>query len=332
MVITTPTDIIMVLEYAGGELFDYLVKHGKMPETKARRFFQQIVCAVEYCHRHKIVHRDLKPENLLLDADLNVKIADFGLSNIMTDGNFLKTSCGSPNYAAPEVISGKLYAGPEVDVWSSGVILYVLLVGRLPFDDEFIPTLFKKISSGNYNTPHYLSAGAKNIIHRMLKVNPVQRITIQEIRQDHWFNQDLDEYLRQPVEEFIDTGVDPNKAIDPRKLAPGKPPAVQEQIHESVIGKLGKTMGYAKDDVQEALGKDEPNAIKDAYLIVRENQIMQTNRMFESLRVKACNLDFDLPLLQALSVSVSPCYFEHMLAKIFSIFGFDGSLSIYSIF
>ncbi|KAL8657226.1 MAG: hypothetical protein Q9226_002121 [Calogaya cf. arnoldii] len=276
-VITTGADIVMVLEYAGGELFDYLVKHGKMAEPKARRFFQQIVCAVEYCHRHKIVHRDLKPENLLLDADLNVKIADFGLSNIMTDGNFLKTSCGSPNYAAPEVISGKLYAGPEVDVWSCGVILYVLLVGRLPFDDEFIPALFKKIAAGAYNVPNYLSQGAKTIISRMLRVNPVQRITVQEIRQDEWFNQDLEDYLKQPVEEFIDTGVDPNKAIDPRKLAPGKPPAVQEQIHESVIGKLGKTMGYAKDDVQDALGKDEPNAIKDAYLIVRENQIMQTN-------------------------------------------------------
>ena len=271
----------MVLEYAGGELFDYLVKHGKMAEAKARRFFQQIVCAVEYCHRHKIVHRDLKPENLLLDNDLNVKIADFGLSNIMTDGNFLKTSCGSPNYAAPEVISGKLYAGPEVDVWSCGVILYVLLVGRLPFDDDFIPTLFKKISAGSYNVPNYLSQGARHIIHKMLKVNPVQRITIQEIRQDPWFNEDLEDYLKQPVEEFIDTGVDPNKAIDPRKLAPGKPPAVQEQIHNSVIGKLGKTMGYAKDDVQDALGKDEPNAIKDAYLIVRENQIMQTNRKYK---------------------------------------------------
>ncbi|KAL8707750.1 MAG: hypothetical protein Q9220_007270 [cf. Caloplaca sp. 1 TL-2023] len=276
-VITTPTDIIMVLEYAGGELFDYLVKNGKMPEAKARRFFQQIVCAVEYCHRHKIVHRDLKPENLLLDSELNVKIADFGLSNIMTDGNFLKTSCGSPNYAAPEVISGKLYAGPEVDVWSCGVILYVLLVGRLPFDDEFIPALFKKISAGAYKTPDYLSSGARHIIQKMLKVNPVQRITVQEIRQDAWFNEDLEDYLKQPVEEFLDTGVDPNKAIDPRKLVPGKPAAVQEQIHESVIGKLGKTMGYAKDDVQEALGKDEPNAIKDAYLIVRENQIMQTN-------------------------------------------------------
>ena len=268
----------MVLEYAGGELFDYIVKHGKMSEDKARRFFQQIVCAVEYCHRHKIVHRDLKPENLLLDNDLNVKIADFGLSNIMTDGNFLKTSCGSPNYAAPEVISGKLYAGPEVDVWSCGIILYVLLVGRLPFDDEFIPALFRKINSGTYHTPSYLSSGARHLIHKMLKVNPVQRITIQEIRQDTWFNENLEDYLKPPVEEFIDTGVDPNKAIDPRKLAPGKPIAVQEQIHESVIGKLGKTMGYAKDDVQEALGKDEPNAIKDAYLIVRENQIMQKNR------------------------------------------------------
>ena len=276
--ITTPNEIIMVLEYAGGELFDYIVKHGKMSEDKARRFFQQIVCSVEYCHRHKIVHRDLKPENLLLDNDLNVKIADFGLSNIMTDGNFLKTSCGSPNYAAPEVISGKLYAGPEVDVWSCGIILYVLLVGRLPFDDDFIPALFRKINSGTYHTPSYLSSGARNLIHKMLKVNPVQRITIQEIRQDPWFNENLEDYLKPPVEEFIDTGVDPNKAIDPRKLAPGKPPAVQEQIHQSVIGKLGKTMGYARDDVQEALGKDEPNAIKDAYLIVRENVTMRNNR------------------------------------------------------
>ncbi|KAI9825016.1 MAG: hypothetical protein M1819_006527 [Sarea resinae] len=276
-VITTPTEIIMVLEYAGGELFDYIVQHGKMTEDSARRFFQQMICAVEYCHRHKIVHRDLKPENLLLDEYLNVKIADFGLSNIMTDGNFLKTSCGSPNYAAPEVISGKLYAGPEVDVWSCGVILYVLLVGRLPFDDEYIPSLFKKIAQGNFHIPNYLSSGAVNLIRKMLVVNPVHRITVQEIRQDPWFVKNLPEYLQPPVEEFLDTGVDPNKAIDPRSLAPGTSAAVQDQLHESVIGKLGKTMGYAKDDVQDALGRDEPSAIKDAYLIVRENQIMKTN-------------------------------------------------------
>ncbi|KAK5108675.1 hypothetical protein LTR62_008080 [Meristemomyces frigidus] len=276
-VITTPGEIIMVLEYAGGELFDYIVQHGKMAEDKARKFFQQIVCAVEYCHRHKIVHRDLKPENLLLDENLNVKIADFGLSNIMTDGNFLKTSCGSPNYAAPEVISGKLYAGPEVDVWSCGVILYVLLVGRLPFDDEYIPALFKKIAQGNYMVPNYLSSGAVRLIKRMLQVNPVNRITVPEIRQDPWFIKDLPEYLQPSVEDFVDTGVDPAKAIDPYSLSKNKPKPMQEKLHDTVVGKLGKTMGYAPDDVVDALKRDEPSAIKDAYLIVRENTIMKTN-------------------------------------------------------
>lgn len=267
----------MVLEYAGGELFDYIVAHGRMSEDSARRFFQQMVCAVEYCHRHKIVHRDLKPENLLLDEWLNVKIADFGLSNIMTDGNFLKTSCGSPNYAAPEVISGKLYAGPEVDVWSCGVILYVLLCGGLPFDDEYIPALFKKISHGTYTIPNYVSTGAASLIRRMLVVNAVQRITVLEIRQDPWFTKNLPEYLKPAVEDFVTAPLDPNKAINTNALAPGKPLAYQEKLHQAVVGKLGKTMGYAQDDVQDALRKDEPSAIKDAYLIVRENQMMRTN-------------------------------------------------------
>jgi len=145
-VISTPTDIIFVLEYAGGELFNYIVQHGKMPEARARKFFQQIISGIEYSHRLKIVHRDLKPENVLLDDDLNVKIADFGLSNEISDGDFLTTSCGSPNYAAPEVIRGGVYAGPEIDVWSVGVILYVMLCGRLPFEDEDVHVLFSKIS------------------------------------------------------------------------------------------------------------------------------------------------------------------------------------------
>merc|ERR1711962_746841 len=170
-VISTPTDIFMVMEYvAGGELFDYIVKHGKLTEDKARRFFQQIMSGVEYCHRHNVVHRDLKPENLLLDQNLNVKIADFGLSNMMTDGEFLKTSCGSPNYAAPEVISGKLYAGPEVDVWSSGVILYALLCGTLPFDDDNHNKLFAKIKRGVYETPEDIKrSSVSNLIAHMLK-------------------------------------------------------------------------------------------------------------------------------------------------------------------
>ncbi|KAL7272557.1 Protein kinase [Rhizina undulata] len=273
-VITTPTEIIMVIEYAGNELFDYIVQNGKMTEDNARRFFQQIICAVEYCHRHKIVHRDLKPENLLLDEFLNVKIADFGLSNIMTDGNFLKTSCGSPNYAAPEVISGKLYAGPEVDVWSCGVILYVLLCGRLPFDDDYIPTLFKKISQGNYTIPHYLGPEARNLISKMLVVNPLHRITVAEIRQDPWFNKNLPDYLLPPKEEFFDTGVDFSKLPPLKAIERSPAEKLKGELHDVVVGKLGKTMGYAKDDVQDALNKEEPSAIKDAYMIVRENQMM----------------------------------------------------------
>ncbi|TPR01104.1 Meiotically up-regulated protein [Aspergillus niger] len=276
-VIATKTDIVMVLEYAERELFDYLVKRGRCNDAEARKFFQQIICAVEYCHRHKIVHRDLKPENLLIDSEKNVKIADFGLSNIMTDGNFLKTSCGSPNYAAPEVISGKLYAGPEVDVWSCGVILYVLLVGRLPFDDDYIPALFKKIAAGNFHMPGYISPGAARLIRSMLQVHPVHRLTIPEIRQDPWFLQDLPKYLQPPPEEFIATGVDPNKAIDPRKLVPGKPLSVQHKIHQVAISKLERSMGYARDDIEDALKNPEPSAIKDAFFIIMENEMMQTN-------------------------------------------------------
>lgn len=277
----------MVLEYAGGELFDYIVQNGRMKEPEARRFFQQMLCAVEYCHRHKIVHRDLKPENLLLDENLNVKIADFGLSNIMTDGNFLKTSCGSPNYAAPEVIGGKLYAGPEVDVWSCGVILYVLLVGRLPFDDEHIPSLFAKIARGTYSMPQWMPSGAANLIKKMLVVNPVQRATIDDIRKDPWFMTDLPPYLQPPVEEFMNTGVDPNKAIEKSDIAPNASVKVQERLHNEVTDKISKTMGYGKSDVEEALQSEEPSAIKDAYMIVRENKLMQVGQIADVLAAEA---------------------------------------------
>ncbi|KAJ5154359.1 Ubiquitin-associated domain (UBA) [Penicillium coprophilum] len=275
-VIATKTDIVMVLEYAERELFDYLVRKGRCADDEARKFFQQIICAVEYCHRHKIVHRDLKPENLLIDNQKNVKIADFGLSNIMTDGNFLKTSCGSPNYAAPEVISGKLYAGPEVDVWSCGVILYVLLVGRLPFDDDYIPALFKKIAAGTFHIPGYISSGAARLIRAMLQVHPVHRITIPEIRQDPWFTKNLPQYLEPPREEFIAPGVDLKK-VDPAKIDMGKPPPVQHKIHRIAVSKLERSMGYGREDIEEALRHPEPSAIKDAFSIVVENEMMQTN-------------------------------------------------------
>jgi len=201
-VISTPSDIFMIMEYvSGGELFDYIVKHGRLKTPEARRFFQQIISGVDYCHRHMVVHRDLKPENLLLDSNNNVKIADFGLSNIMTDGDFLRTSCGSPNYAAPEVISGKLYAGPEVDIWSCGVILYALMCGTLPFDDEHVPTLFRKIKSGIFPIPDYLDKSIVNLLLHMLQVDPMKRATIKDVISHEWFRVDLPAYLFPPINE-----------------------------------------------------------------------------------------------------------------------------------
>mmetsp|Transcript_7683 Transcript_7683/g.16439 ORF Transcript_7683/g.16439 Transcript_7683/m.16439 type:complete len:698 (+) Transcript_7683:129-2222(+) len=220
-VIDTPSDIFLVNEYvSGGELFDYIVSKGRLSADEARNFFHQIISGVEYCHFQKIVHRDLKPENLLLDSNLNIKIADFGLSNLMRDGDFLRTSCGSPNYAAPEVISGHLYAGPEVDVWSCGVILYALLCGSLPFDDESIPNLFKKIKSGMYSLPSHLSQLARNLIPRMLEVDPMKRITIPEIRLHPWFQHKLPPYLRHPPElmEKQERVVDPAVIDEVMKL------------------------------------------------------------------------------------------------------------------
>ncbi|XP_012873969.1 PREDICTED: 5'-AMP-activated protein kinase catalytic subunit alpha-1 [Dipodomys ordii] len=223
-VISTPSDIFMVMEYvSGGELFDYICKNGRksdvpgivrtgsmkeLDEKESRRLFQQILSGVDYCHRHMVVHRDLKPENVLLDAHMNAKIADFGLSNMMSDGEFLRTSCGSPNYAAPEVISGRLYAGPEVDIWSSGVILYALLCGTLPFDDDHVPTLFKKICDGIFYTPQYLNPSVISLLKHMLQVDPMKRATIKDIREHEWFKQDLPKYLFPEDPSYSSTMID----------------------------------------------------------------------------------------------------------------------------
>lgn len=250
-VIDTVTDIYVVMEYVkSGELFDYIVEKGRLQEDEARRFFQQIISGVEYCHRNMVVHRDLKPENLLLDSNCNVKIADFGLSNIMRDGHFLKTSCGSPNYAAPEVISGKLYAGPEVDVWSCGVILYALLCGTLPFDDENIPNLFKKIKSGIYTLPSHLSPLARDLIPRMLVVDPMKRMTIREIREHPWFQARLPRYLAVPPPDTMQQA----KKID-------------EAILQEVI-----KMGFEKPHLVESLHNRIQNQATVAYYLLLDNR------------------------------------------------------------
>lgn len=175
-------ELFLVLEHVeGGELFDYLVKRGRLPEQEAVRFFQQMLYGIDFCHRHLIAHRDLKPENLLLDKDLNIKIADFGMASLQPTGKLLETSCGSPHYACPEIIRGLKYDGGPVDIWSCGVILYALLTGNLPFDDENIRKLLQKVKTGIYHLPGWLSHDARDLISRMLTVEPTQRIKMDEI-------------------------------------------------------------------------------------------------------------------------------------------------------
>ncbi|XBW35562.1 hypothetical protein QEN19_001137 [Hanseniaspora menglaensis] len=271
-VIKSEEEIIMVMEYASNELFDYIIQREKLPENEGRRFFQQIISAIEYCHRLKIVHRDLKPENLLLDEKLNVKIADFGLSNIMQDGNFLKTSCGSPNYASPEVISGKLYAGPEVDVWSCGVILYVMLCRRLPFDDESIPVLFKNISNGVYTLPPFLSEGAVDLIKKMLIVNPLNRITIDEIFEHEWFKVELPEYL---VPDRLKNKVYPGVEFAGNPSA--DEPLKSNEFNKTIVNLLNTKLGYDLVEIQQAFldtGFTNPRyvEIRDAYSLINKNK------------------------------------------------------------
>ncbi|OQR79408.1 serine/threonine-protein kinase SIK3-like [Tropilaelaps mercedesae] len=152
--------IYLVTEYAqNGEIFDYLVENGPMPEDHARLKFKQIVSAIKYCHERQIVHRDLKAENLLLDSDMNIKIADFGFSNFFTPDATLSTWCGSPPYAAPELFEGREYDGPKADIWSLGVVLYVLVCGALPFDGSTLQILRTRVLSAKFRIPYFMTSG-----------------------------------------------------------------------------------------------------------------------------------------------------------------------------
>ncbi|GJJ76499.1 eukaryotic-like serine/threonine-protein kinase [Entomortierella parvispora] len=184
----TEKELFLVMEYvSGGELFEYLVNKGRLDEAEALRFFQQIIVGLAFCHKRNICHRDLKPENLLLDDRMNVKIADFGMASLQKTGRLLETSCGSPHYASPEVVTGLKYDGSSSDIWSCGIILYALLTGHLPFDDENIRQLLSKVKAGKFYMPTDISPGARDLISRMLTVNPKRRITMQGVMMHPWF-------------------------------------------------------------------------------------------------------------------------------------------------
>lgn len=210
-VVQSSRDLYLVLEFAsGGELFKYISTHHRVKEPEACRFFQQAISGLDYLHRLGIAHRDLKPENLLLDHNKNIKIADFGLSNYYQQGTRLNTACGSPCYAAPEKIAGKPYDAAKADLWSMGVILYTMLVGALPFDDPNTQKLYKKIQSGYFYMPDYLSEPCQDIIFSLLQGNPNQRTTFAKLKNHPWYmtyTQSIGPGLEPGTEVPIDIGI-----------------------------------------------------------------------------------------------------------------------------
>jgi serine/threonine-protein kinase HSL1 (negative regulator of Swe1 kinase) len=220
----TSTELYLILEYVeGGELFDYLCKRGRLSTSEALGYFQQIIAAIDYCHRFNIAHRDLKPENLLLDRDKNIKVADFGMAawQMNHTSGLLQTACGSPHYAAPEVIEGRAYNGSSSDIWSCGVILFALLAGRLPFDDEDLHTLLEKVKVGSYDMPQTIDKRAQDLITRMLEKDVRKRITVEQIISHPFFtlHPPKSSILVPPSLDTIARSIEDRSAIDPDILA-----------------------------------------------------------------------------------------------------------------
>lgn len=253
-VIETDKTLYLVMEYAsGGEVFDYLVAHGRMKEKEARAKFRQIVSAVQYCHQKRIIHRDLKAENLLLDAEMNIKIADFGFSNEFVPGEKLDTFCGSPPYAAPELFQGKKYDGPEVDVWSLGVILYTLVSGSLPFDGANLKELRERVLRGKYRIPFYMSTDCENLLKKFLVLNPAKRASLETIMKDKWMNIGYEEDELKP---FVEPEPDLN---DPRRI------------------EILMNMSLTRDEIEESLKNRKYDDIMANYLLLDPNQNDQSD-------------------------------------------------------
>ncbi|KAI9025086.1 hypothetical protein CLU79DRAFT_746222 [Phycomyces nitens] len=214
MVVLDPYYYLFMEYVNGGQLLDYIISHRKLKEKQARNFARQIASALDYCHRNSIVHRDLKIENILISQSGQIKIIDFGLSNLFSPRSHLSTFCGSLYFAAPELLNARSYTGPEVDVWSFGVVLYVLVCGKVPFDDQNMPILHEKIKRGVVDYPSHLSSECKNILSRMLVTNPAHRATMSEIIVHPWMNKGYDG----PVDNHLPERAPLSLPVDPEVI------------------------------------------------------------------------------------------------------------------
>ncbi|KAG8900876.1 serine/threonine-protein kinase KIN2, partial [Tulasnella sp. 417] len=232
----------IVLEYvSGGQLLDYIISHGRLREKVARKFARQIGSALEYCHKNNVVHRNLKIENILISQTGNIKITDLCVANLWDPNSLLTTFCGSHYFPAPELLNACAYTGPEVDVWSFGVVLYVLVCGRVPFDDRSMPALHAKIKRGEVDYPMWLSAECKQLLSRMLVTNPAARATLQEVLNHPWMLRGFD---GSPSPHLL-----PRKALRP--ILRDQPSSTPSPLDKEVIcGMAG--FGFGLDSEIEA--------------------------------------------------------------------------------
>ncbi|CAF0824075.1 unnamed protein product [Adineta steineri] len=255
--------LYLILEHvAGGELFDYLVKKGRLTPKEARKFFRQIISALDFCHSHMICHRDLKPENLLLDDKMNIRVADFGMASLQVEGGFLETSCGSPHYACPEVIKGEKYDGRKADVWSCGVILYALLVGALPFDDDNLRQLLEKVKKGIFHIPHFVPVDCQQLLRGMIEIDPNKRLTLEDVSRHPWVTQGskADLELELPMVQVVQTIIIPK----------------EEDIDTDVFAAM-TSLGCFKDRQRllEGLLNSKHNTEKVIYFLLLDRKLRQ---------------------------------------------------------
>ena len=267
-VLQTDKSIYLIMEYIHGkELFDYIIENGKLNELEACKFYQQIISGIEYLQKLKIVHRDLKPENLLLDTKTkDLKIVDFGLSNIYgaSKNYMLKSACGSPCYAAPEMLNGKEYKAPPIDIWSSGIILYAMLCGYLPFEDENNEELYKKICNGKFSIPPFISEPARDLIKKILTTEPNHRIGIYQIKNHPWFN------LLNPTLN-INEGLLINQMVIP--------------LDEGVISDMVKYYGFKdKGEIRASILSNRHNDIATIYYLLLRKKTRQGKKSVADLK------------------------------------------------
>ncbi|CAD8143364.1 unnamed protein product [Paramecium pentaurelia] len=253
-IIETKRHIFLVMEFCdNGELFDYIVKNEKLEEVEACRIFQELISGIEYIHKLNIVHRDLKPENLLLDNQNQIKIVDFGLSNTYKEGELLKTACGSPCYAAPEMIAGHRYQSILVDIWSCGVILYATICGQLPFEDKHTSELYKKILNGQYTIPSHVSQDGQSFIKGLLNTDPKKRFDIDQIKSHPWFK------LYKRVHSI------PQGIIIGYSRIP---------IDEDIVDQLAQK-GYSADYIKKCLDANKHNNLTTAYFLLLKKHLIK---------------------------------------------------------